>query len=184
MDSFSNLLKLHEELDHAFAQHQYALLRFEFDLAFGLLQQYGSALRDHMSDEEDLLLPLYSERAAIRTGGAVDLFLSEHQKMLEWLEVFADATERLKTENEPEPMLITLLDRESFYKKLCTHHDIRESKHLYPALDEATTEAERSELVRRLRWKPAHSSNEEKGQGLRDPSKALLNLFPIVRIDE
>ena len=150
MISFSKLLELHSELDRAFAAHQYALLRFDFDLALKRLREYESALIAHMSDEETLLLPLYADRASIERGGAVKLFLGEHERMREWVKLFASTTERLKSDPDPEPLMIKLLDRESFYKKLCTHHDIRESKYLFPALDSITTEDERTAIFKQF----------------------------------
>ena len=150
MISFSKLLELHAELDRAFAAHQYALLRFDFDLALKRLHRYESALIAHMSDEERFLLPLYADRASIERGGAVKLFLSEHERMREWVKLFASTIEGLKSEPDPEPLMIKLLDRESFYKRLCTHHDIRESKYLFPALDSITTDDERSAIFKQF----------------------------------
>ena len=150
MHSLSHLLKLHKELDALFAEHQFALVRFEFALAQNLLLQYESRLLDHMSDEEVFLLPLYAERAPIEKGGDVKLFLSEHEKMRQHVRLFAESTELLKTDNRPERVLIELLDRESFYKRLCSHHDIREERILYPALDKVTTESERAALFARF----------------------------------
>lgn len=150
MISFAKLLELHAELDDAFAAHQYALVRFDFDLALKRLREYESALIAHMLDEEKFLLPLYAERALIEIGGAVKFFLDDHDKMREWLKIFVDATQELKVSHEPEKLLIQLLDRESFYKKLCTHHDIREGKYLFPALDKITTDDERASLFKQF----------------------------------
>ena len=150
MNSFMELLEIHSELDALFAEHQYALLHFDFELALRCLCQYESLLEAHMSDEERVLLPLYAERADIEKGGAVELFLSEHEKMRRFVGLFAETTDRLATEAVPEPLVLTLLDREAFYRRLCSHHDIRESKVLYPALDKVTSEKERSDLFGRF----------------------------------
>ena len=163
MTTFSTLLELHEELDKKFAEHQYALLRYDFDLALELLQTYEAELLAHMADEEEILIPIYAERAEIESGGVVELFLNEHKKMLEWLKVFREATSSLKAETEREPILIRLLDRESFFKKLCTHHDIRETKFLYPALDKVVGEEERRQIFEKLRSVPGVTSNEKTG---------------------
>jgi hemerythrin-like domain-containing protein len=174
MSSLSDLLQIHAELDVLFLRHQYALLRSEFDLAFTLLESYERSLLAHMTDEEEYLLPLYIERADIQRGGAVDLFVSDHEKMREWLKVFANTAESLKTGEDREKLLLELLDRESFYKRLCSHHDIRESRFLYPALDAITTEDERSQLFKRFTSKPApaderkvvHSSQHTSSSGV------------------
>ena len=96
------------------------------------------------------MLPLYAEQAPTEKGGDVKLFLSEHEKMRQYVKLFTETTERLATESQPEKLLLQLLDRESFYKRLCSHHDLREGNVLYPALDGITTEAERSELFAKL----------------------------------
>lgn len=154
MTALSVLLDLHHGLDAKFAEHQHALVRSEFDLALELLRRFESDLVAHMSDEEDILIPIYAERAEIESGGAVALFLNDHRKMLEWIKVFTEATKALKTEDRREPLLIQLLDRESFFKKLCTHHDIRETKFLYPELDRVTTDSERADIFERLSFLP------------------------------
>ena len=146
MKSFSEFLKLHEQLDELFAEHQYALLHFDFSSALEKLMIYESALLAHMTDEEEIFLPLYAERATIGKGGAVKLFLDEHEKMRLLVAQFAEVTTRLQSESNPEPTILTLLDRESFFKRLCSHHDIREGDILYPALDGVTTMDERAAI--------------------------------------
>jgi iron-sulfur cluster repair protein YtfE (RIC family) len=150
MNSFAKILEIHTELDEMFLEHQYALLHFDFALALEKLERYESVLLAHMADEEDVLLPLYAERAVIGKGGAVKLFLDEHEKMRNFVRLFAEATASLQTDPEPEPTLLQLLDRESFYKRLNTHHDIRETDILYPALDVITSVEERAEIYKRI----------------------------------
>lgn len=150
MNTFSEILKIHEELDEMFLEHQYALLHFDFASALEKLKRYESVLLAHMADEEDIFLPLYAERAVIEKGGAVKLFLDEHEKMRNFVKLFAEATADLQTNPEPESTLLQLLDRESFYKRLNTHHDIRETDVLYPALDAITTAEERAEIHKRV----------------------------------
>ncbi len=156
MDSFLRLLDLHADLDAAFAEHQFALLHTEFGKALELLTAYETALLAHMDDEEKILLPLYTERAEIERGGSEKLFLDEHEKMRHLITLFRDATEELGKETKPERHLIRLLDREAFYKRLCSHHDIREENILYPALDKVTTAEERIALFERLTSRPSH----------------------------
>jgi hemerythrin-like domain-containing protein len=99
--------------------------------------------------EEDLLLPVY-RRAGPIPGGAVELFTSEHRKMLEYVEQFKGTLARLQ---EQPPNLkrevIALLDVQATFKHLVEHHDLREQNILYPTLDRVTGEEERRELLAR-----------------------------------
>ena len=150
MKNLSELLTLHNDLDEMFLAHQAALLHFEFDAALSLLEQYETALLTHIRDEEEVLLPVYKERAAVIKGGGFQLFLDEHYKMSKYLELLKDEVAILPNEPNTEAKLIWILDRESFYKRLCGHHDKRETDILYPELDRVTTAAEKSELLSRV----------------------------------
>lgn len=146
-DSFATLLDLHAELDDLFAEHQFALLHFDFDQALGKLRDYERCLLAHMVDEEEYLIPIYAERGEIPRAGAPKLFLDDHEKMRAHLSLFIETTESLQGEKEPEALVIKLLDREAFFKRLCGHHDIREREILYPVLDAVTDATERADLI-------------------------------------
>lgn len=147
MASFSELLRIHAELDEQFLLHQHALLHFDFKKAAQLLEKYRAALYEHMLFEENVLLPMYSTRAVIERSGETKLFLDEHVKMRNWIQLFSEMITELATQANPETRLLKLLDRESFFLKLCSHHDNREAKFLYPCLDAVTTEEERAQLL-------------------------------------
>ena len=155
MKSFKDVSGLHRELDELFFRHQVSLLDFNFRTAFQRLCAYESALLAHMRDEEELLLPLYGERATPVRGGRADFFLLEHGKMRRHLAHFREQLPRLYELPEPSRALIKLLDQETTYKHLVEHHDEREERHLYPALEQVTSDAERADLLARLfRLKP------------------------------
>jgi hemerythrin-like domain-containing protein len=148
--SFLSLLVPHAELDELFYQHQEALLALDIRLALERLQAFQRALCRHMADEEELLLPLYGERAGPIPGGAATLFLAEHRKMLQLLTGFREQLAVL--EGAPPDLkrqVLHLLDQESMFKHLVEHHDLREQNILYPTLDQVTSEAERRELLSR-----------------------------------
>jgi len=147
MDSFGELLEVHRDLDTVFRQHQHALLHFDLERAAELLRVYRGKLEQHMSFEEETLLPLYEERVKIERGGEVKLFIDEHEKMKNFVQLFIHATEQLSNESSQEDAVLTLLDREFFYLKLCSHHDTREARFLYPGLDAVMSAAERSDLL-------------------------------------
>ena len=150
MSTFDKLLDLHKEIDDMFFAHQCSLLHFDFTTALSQLEQYESLLLRHMQDEEDHLLPLYSERAAFDKAGAPQIFWDDHTKMRGYLEQFKEQTIKLAEEPHPEEGLLLLLDRESFYKRLCSHHDKREREHLYPSLNVICSGSERSEIMARV----------------------------------
>lgn len=150
MRNLSELLALHNDLEEMFFEHQKKLLRFEFDEALVLLERYEKALLKHIEDENEHLLPIYATRGTIVKGGAVQMFLDEHEKLQNHIQLFKNEIANLNTDENPERKLLWLLEREAFYKKLCDHHDIRETNFLYPELDRITTEAEKIELLNRV----------------------------------
>jgi len=152
MKNISELLDLHVDLDAMFLEHQRALLRFDLPRALKLLNRYEGCLFLHMRDEEEILLPIYEQRAVIERGGNAQLFLDEHEKMRGFLELFKDQIEILVREEDPDTRLLLLLDREAFYKRLCTHHDMREQQHLYRLLDMVLSDSEKEDLLERVTW--------------------------------
>lgn len=150
MKTFSELLDLHRRIDEMFVAHQYSLLHFEFEEALAALVRYETKLLRHMRDEEELLLPLYAQRSHTVRAGAPQIFLDDHDKMRGFVAMFKVETTNLANEQQPEARLLELLDREAFYKRLCGHHDKRESEILYPALDVVTSAAEKLDLLSRV----------------------------------
>src|SRR5262252_7332797 len=150
MISFNVLLRLHTGLDELFLAHQRALLRLDLDRATTLLQAYETGLLAHIRDEEELMLPLYRDRAQAPTGGAVEIFLREHDKLRHYLGLFKAALQNLATAKDLERGVLFLIDSQYLFKRLLVHHDNRERKILYPLLDQVTTEAERNGLFIRF----------------------------------
>jgi len=153
--SFSDLLEVHTRLDDLFLEHQRALLRLDLAAAVAALEAYQLELFAHMKDEEQLMLPLYRERVEPPLGGAVEIFLGEHDKLRQYVALFNDAVKKLKTSDDLEKGVIWLLDSQTTFKRLHVHHDTREKKMLYPLLDEVTTEAERAEVLATMQLPPA-----------------------------
>src|SRR5262249_32771309 len=86
MPSFSDLLDLHKQLDELFLEHQRGLIRLDLDRAEAALDEYSAALLAHIRDEETAMIPLYDERISAPVGGAVEIFLNEHQKLRTFLD--------------------------------------------------------------------------------------------------
>jgi hypothetical protein len=154
MESFSDLLELHGQLDQMFIEHQRALIRLDLDRAEQLLNDYQIGLLAHIRDEEILMLPLYRERVNPPVGGAADIFAGEHEKLRQFVALFGQEMAKIRAMDDVELGVLFLIDSQHLFKRLLGHHDTREKKMLYPLLDEVTTEAERQELFARLEFAP------------------------------
>jgi hemerythrin-like domain-containing protein len=154
MPSFNDLLELHKRLDELFLGHQRALLRMNVDRAETLWQEYECRLTAHMRDEEELMLPLYGQRAKIPVGGTVEIFSGEHDKLRQYLALFKAELNELRTASDLERGVLFLLDSQHLFKRLLVHHDHREKKMLYPLLDEVTTDDERTAVFAKIELAP------------------------------
>jgi hemerythrin-like domain-containing protein len=155
MTSFSDLLILHQQLDDLFLEHQRALLRLDLHQASTLLETYEAKLLAHMRDEEQLMIPLYRERANAPVGGAAEIFLGEHDKLRQYFVLFKEELANLAAADDLERGVLFLLDSQHLFKRLLVHHDSRERKMLYPLLDQVTTEQERESLFTVLEASPS-----------------------------
>ena len=154
MTSFSDLLELHQQLDELFLEHQRALMRLDLNRAASLLDDYETRLLAHIRDEEDLMIPLYRQRAAAPIGAAAEIFLGEHENLRRFLELFKEEIVRIKQSEDIERGALFLMDSQHLFKRLLVHHDTREKKMLYPLLDEVTTESERQSLFQQFESQP------------------------------
>lgn len=150
MNNLSNLVLVHNELDELFALHQTQLVRREFAAAHNSLCDYKNRLEKHMNDEETILIPIYDSRGNIDPTGKTKMFLDEHEKLRNHIDLFLEHTKNLVDNPDPDLTLLWLIEREAFYKKLIEHHDIREERFLYPELDRITSESERIEILTQI----------------------------------
>ncbi len=158
MKSFSDLLMLHQQLDELFFEHQRALIRGELDNALRKLEFYESELLKHIRDEEEVLIPIYAQRAQAPVGASVEIFLNEHRKITEYLALFKAEFPKLSAADDRERAVIFLLDSQNTFKRLLVHHDTRERKFLYALLDQVTTEQERVSIFERLRLRETETA--------------------------
>jgi len=154
MTSFSDLLALHQRLDDLFLDHQRALMQLDLNRAASLLDEYETRLLAHIRDEEDLMIPLYRQRAAAPIGAAAEIFLGEHEKLRRFLDLFKEEIVRIRQSEDIERGALFLIDSQHLFKRLLVHHDTREKKMLYPLLDEVTTESERQSLFQQFESQP------------------------------
>jgi len=164
MRSFSDLLELHRRLDELFLGHQRALMRLDLDRAASQLDEYEAQLLAHIRDEEDLMIPLYQQRAAAPIGAAAEIFLGEHEKLRQLLALFKQEIAKIKESDDVERGALFLIDSQHLFKRLLVHHDTRERKMLYPLLDEVTTESERKRLFQQFDLQPSTKARAATGR--------------------
>lgn len=148
--SFMDLLRVHEDLDESFLRHQEALMDRRPLEALGWLRRVDGAIEQHVRDEEDVLLPVYRERAGRVEGGSPELFVAEHRKIRAFIHEFMAAVSAMVESPPSRRDVLHLFDRQSLYKHLMEHHDLRERQFLYPILDRVTTPEERAAMFERL----------------------------------
>ncbi len=130
------LLAQHEELDELFLLHQEALLDRDLNRARELLQQYRVLVATHIEEERSELLPIYASFGEAPRGADVELFHSEHEKILARLVQLEHSMERLAARSPQSTRdLIAIFDGESSFKHLMEHHDLRERRFFFPALE-------------------------------------------------
>jgi hemerythrin-like domain-containing protein len=125
------------------------MTRQELNSAPGVSVIYSKSMRGSM-------IPLYGERADAPVGGTTAIFLSEHEKMRQYLVLFKEEMTKMAAREDLEREVIWLLDAQHVFKRLLVHHDTREKKMLYPLLDQVTTREERDGLFAVLKSRPAH----------------------------
>jgi len=146
----SDLNHVHEELDDLFFDHQVAILHCDCNGAKTLLGRYERGLSIHMREENEILIPLYQERAVPTRGGDTTVFTGEHERIVEWLGRLKLRLSRLPA-LDPQPKdLLDLLDDEAHFKKFIEHHTLREKNIFYPELERVTTPGEKAGLIRLL----------------------------------
>jgi hypothetical protein len=94
--SFQDLLQLHTKLDDLFLNHQRALLRLDVEKSRIALELFEADLLAHMCDEEELMIPLYRDRARIPIGGCPEICLGEHGKLLQHISKFEGGNNRTR----------------------------------------------------------------------------------------
>jgi iron-sulfur cluster repair protein YtfE (RIC family) len=148
--SITELNQIHKQLEELFYHHQVAILKSDIIEADILLKKFEKALFHHMHEEDEILLPLYRQRATAIRGGDPDTFSGEHKKMAEWLNRIKLRLQRLSPMAPDLKSILALLDDEAQFKKYAEHHTLREDHVFYPELDRLVDEKEKLGLLRLL----------------------------------
>ncbi|MCH7783627.1 hemerythrin domain-containing protein [candidate division KSB1 bacterium] len=145
--SFSELLDTHRHLEELFYNHQEALLDLDVSRALQVLLQFEVELKKHIELEEEHLMPIY-KMTDFSKGGAPEIFINEHRKLVNLL---CDLRKNLEILiSRPcvdKKNIIEILDSETMFKKVFSHHDKREEALFFPAIDSVTTPDERRTLL-------------------------------------
>ena len=158
MTNFSDLLEMYEWLDDLFLSHQRALLQLDLDRASLLLQGYENELLAHLNDEEQLLIPLYTQRINAPSI-SLEMVFKEHDTLRHYLTLFKDQLLSMKTSDDLVRSVLHLVDSQYLFKRLLVLHDTRERKILYPQLNMVTTDLERQTLFSHLDVSPVATSH-------------------------
>jgi hypothetical protein len=144
----SAMMGLHAGLAERFFEHQRALLDRDLPAARAALADFAARLRRHAADEEAWVLPAYASRGGDATDSPAAQFRTEHRKMLAFVDEIEQRLAALDTA-PADRALLELLDRESWFKNLMAHHDLREGRALYPKLSAWLSEAEQRAILDR-----------------------------------
>jgi hypothetical protein len=141
MRLFTEFMAVHDDLERALAAHQEALVGLDLARAAAHLATYDRLLRAHIAEEERYVLPTYA--AKVPGAADIELYRGEHRRFEAFLEELRERTAALGALADPRAAVVAVLDREAVLKNVLLHHDLRERNALYPALDRATSAAER-----------------------------------------
>lgn len=145
-----DLNNVHRQLDEIFFHHQVAIFKCDCNGAKAFLDSFETGLSIHMKEENEILLPLYQERAVPIRGGDTAVFFGEHEKIVEWLGRLKLRLSRIPHSDAQPKDILTLLDDEAHFKKFIEHHTLRENRILYPELERVVTPKEKTGLIRLL----------------------------------
>jgi hemerythrin-like domain-containing protein len=146
------MMAVHDRLEDLFFRHQCALLDRDLPAARTLLSKFTALLLTHAEDEESWILPAYVESGGDATDSPAKQFRLEHDKLRRFL---AEIGVRLAADLPDDALaqrreILGILDRESWFKNLLTHHDLRERRVLYPRLSQSLECHRQLELLSHL----------------------------------
>jgi hemerythrin-like domain-containing protein len=104
--------------------------------------EYEQALQRHIRVEEEILFPLFARRTGM-SEGPTRVMISEHAVIREAIDMMRVALERGRGGD--------YYDGKELLDNTMPEHAVKEERILYPAIDGALSQAERSEMIARLR---------------------------------
>jgi hemerythrin-like domain-containing protein len=145
--TLASVLAEHAELKRLFDKHQRALISRDLDASAAILETFENELGRHIALEDQVILPLNAAKGAETEGGTLPIFHAEHRKLQEMAAGLVRDTEALSSSSDLLGSVLKLLDQESLFKGLFSHHGAREENLLFPRLEARTTAAERERVL-------------------------------------
>jgi hypothetical protein len=150
--SFSELYKINQIAGQLFIEHQIACMFGFWDEALHAMEMMYDLRMQNITNEEELLLPLYqSEIMEIPQGGAIKFFLREYELIKKKLNSIVRNNSNIVLNNSGnEVNLVKLFEDYHSVKDLLDHHDARDRVFLYKLLDENLNKEKRELILREI----------------------------------
>jgi len=147
-NSISALNNFHLYIDELFLQHQLHLMNNRRKDAIHLLVYIQHLIRQHVLDEEKLLIPVYQRLInPAPAGGAIEFYLREHSEILRQIDRFINTLKSWESIKQLEIKLVHQFDNYFRFKDLLDHHDARERVFLYRLLDQKLAKTEKKNIL-------------------------------------
>ena len=134
----------HDRLDALFTTFQ-TMKCTEFSKAKEAFKDFKFGLLRHIVWEEEILFPLWEQQTGMTESGPTVVMRAEHRQIGEILEAIHKKVEKQDVESDAEEeQLLSLLGA----------HNTKEERILYPAVDQAVSDADRESVYRRMKELP------------------------------
>ena len=164
----------HGELCRLFDSHQRALLAKDIDNAIPILSKFREDLARHIEFEEASILPKYAQEGGETAGGTLAIFQAEHRKLRDMMTLLETETIALYDAHDLDAQIIEILDQESLFKGLLTHHAHREENILIPRIEARTTAEERKALLDK------HAALEPRSEVKAQSEQRFVDTFSVL----
>ena len=150
--SVSDLNNFHDYTDRVFLEHQKSIMNGDIGLAFTQLSHLLTMLKQHVRDEEQLLIPHYKQLIQPQpAGGAVRYYTGEHRMIIRDLNRIAAVLKEWMQNSPGDLHIVQQFDTCYKFKELLDHHDARERVFLYRLLDQKLDTAEKKDILEKIR---------------------------------
>jgi iron-sulfur cluster repair protein YtfE (RIC family) len=133
--------KHHNELDDCFKSFQ-AQKYHNYGKAKEAFKRFKAGLERHIVWEEQLLFPLWEERAGMSDSGPTFVMRGEHRHIGQRLEALLRKVQNENPDSAVEEEALTVLLKA---------HNMKEERVLYPSLDKLATDEERGDLYEKMK---------------------------------
>ena len=153
--NISDLNDFHTYLNQMFLEHQIAIMNGKLDNAYSQLRFLLKLIKRHISDEEELLIPVYEKLIRPEPpGGSILFYLREHRQILRILNKFVINLKEWLTNPPGQIDIVRQFDSYYKFKELLDHHDSRERVFLYRLLDQKLNQKEKNIILDKIRMNP------------------------------